>query len=355
MSLKVLFITGQLKHYRIPILNRIVEMSKFDLTVAHGGKKISLGPDLFKETILNEKKIGPFTIHKRGLYDYCNDFDVVVCMLYLQKLSFMQLLLQRSRSFKLIYWGIGVKASQNSKFDSPTFLNNIRYIIAKKCDAMIFYTDYARDKYILNGVKAEKLFVMNNTVEVKHLISETFQKQTILFVGTLNKSKKIFYLLEAYKKAFSKCDKMPNLDIVGEGLDFANVKLWVKNNKISNKVKIHGAIYNPKELEKLYKKALVSISPGQAGLSVLSSFGYGVPFITHKDAITGGERLNIESNYNGLIIDNYSELDNILIEIANNKDKYIEMGINSRKFYLNKRSPKIMAQGFIDAVNFTLN
>lgn len=354
-QIKVLFITGKLQHYRVPIFNLIVKMSNFDLTVAHSSKKISKDTDLFKEVILDEIKISRFTIHKNNLVSFCNNFDVVVSMLYLQKLSFMRLLYVRNRKYKLIYWGIGLKASQKSEFDTPTFLNKIRFAIAKKSDAMIFYTNYAREKYIANNIDSEKLFVMNNTVQVNnHYIEEVNTKDCILFVGTLNKSKKIFSLLEAYKSALSKHGTLPRLEIVGEGVEYEDLKTWVNENNLFHKIILHGSIYNPNDLERLFKRTLACISPGQAGLSVLTSFGYGVPFITSHNAITGGERLNIKNNYNGILFKTNAELENIIMDIEINQNKYLKMGINARLFYLEERSPKIMAQGFIDAVKHVI-
>ncbi|KAB8152153.1 glycosyltransferase [Kordia sp. TARA_039_SRF] len=354
MSVKVLFITGKLQHYRVPIFNLIVKNSNIDLTVAHASKKITTEDDLFEEKILNEKKLGPFTYHKENLLKYCNEFDVVVSMLYLQKLSLMKLLFSR-RKFKLLYWGIGVKASQNSEFDAPTFLNKIRYYIARKSDGMIFYTEYAKDKYIANGIKKEKLFVMNNTVEVLPKITKAEKKEILLFVGTLNKSKKILDLLKAYKKVYATNKELPILEVVGNGVDFEEANTWVKENNLSEKIKMLGAIYDELELEKKYKRALACISPGQAGLSVLSAFGHGVPFITSSNAITGGERLNIKNGFNGILFSTNEELENIIADIATNPKKYIKMGDNAQEFYHKERSPKIMAKGFIDAVNYVQN
>jgi len=352
MKRKVLFLTGALKHYRIPILNIIAADDSIELTVAHSGKKMDDGTLLFKELIIKEKKIGPFTFHDKEFLKFCNSFGVVVAMFYLQKLSFMKLLFSRKRSYKIIFWGIGVRASQNSAFDSPTVLNKLRYYIAKKSDAMIFYTDYVAKKYKAQGVSEDKIFVMNNTVRVSNTLTIPEEKSSILFTGTLNKSKKIFSLLNAYNEACKISKSVPVLEIVGSGADFEEVKTWIANSEIKDKIVLHGAIYNEQELEKIFKRSLACISPGQAGLSVLTSFGHGVPFVTSENAITGGERLNIENNYNGYLFSNEKELIDCIIETAENPEKYIQMGKNAKEFYETQRTPEIMAQGFIDAIDF---
>jgi glycosyltransferase involved in cell wall biosynthesis len=349
---KVLFLTGSLKHYRVPILNVIAQNENIELTVAHSGEKISNESNFFEEIIVNEHKIGPFTFHGKDFVKFCNSYDIVVAMFYLQKISFMKLLFHRHRNYKIIYWGIGVKASQNSKFDSPTLLNLIRYHIAKKSDGMIFYTDYAAKKYIKEGVNKNKIFVMNNTVKVSNEITNYFTKDRIVFAGTLNKSKKIFLLLNAYLKASEKFHNLPMLDLVGNGVDFEEVKSWVAGNDMGERIIVHGAIYDEILLEAIFKKSLACISPGQAGLSVLTSFGHGVPFVTATDAITGGERLNIEDNINGVFFNNEEELEEIIIEIGKNPEKYLLMGENAKKYYYAYRTPEIMAQSFIYAVDY---
>jgi len=94
------------------------------------------------------------------------------------------------------------------------------------------------------------------------------------------------------------------------------------------------------------------ISPDQAGLTVLQSFGYGVPFVTHKDAITGGERLNIVNGENGILFDSFDEITDIIKDCSQNPEKYIEMGKNAKKYYNENRTINHMVSGFIDAIDF---
>ena len=352
--MKILIITGKLQNYRVPVFNRIVERSSIDLTVAHSSKKMNDGSFLFKEVILNEIKIGPFTVHKGNLKKYCNQFDIVVPTFYLQKISFMSLLFGK-RKYKLAFWGIGVKASQTSKFDEPTMLNSIRFWIANKSDAMIFYTDYARNKYIQNNVDKNKLFVMNNTVFVdNNLVNIDHTKTSIVFIGTINRSKRIFELLNAYKDVLDINNRIPALEIIGGGEQLQEVQDWVKLNNLEYKIFVKGPIYDLIEKSKILNRAICVISPAQAGLSVLEAMGYGVPFITHKDAITGGERLNINVD-NGVLFNSYSDLKDILLDISSNPLKYIDKGKSALEYYNNYRTYDHMVNGFLNTVEFLKN
>ncbi len=353
MPRNVLFITYRLQSYRMPIFNRIADDPNINLTVAHSSQ-LSEGKDnKFKEVIIPFKKIGNFTYYDASFGNFLGQFDVVVCMFYLFNLSFLKLAIRRK--VKLIFWGIGVRASYNAKFDSPTFMNNIRYFLARRADAMLFYSDYARDKYIGKGIDANKLFVMQNTVEVLPS-DDSAVRDKLLFIGSLYRQKKIFELLESYKNALERFDGIPkSLHIIGKGAEFDRINEWIKEHQLQEHVILHGAIFEEPRLKELFSSALACISPGQAGLSVLKSFGYGVPFITHEDAITGGERLNITNNENGILFKEFGDLDDIILEIFKSPDKYIKMGENAKEFYASERTPEIMAQGFINAVNYVAN
>ena len=351
MAQKVLFVTYKLQSYRIPIFDIIGSSNDIDLTIAHSSKKSDYVGGNFNEIIIPFKKIGNFTYYGRDFKDLVKQNDVVVCMFYLFNLSFLRLALKRST--KLIFWGIGVRASYNAKFDSPTIMNRLRYFLARHSDAMLFYSDYAKNKYIKHGIQVEKLFVMPNTVEVLPSNGTESVRDKILFIGSLYKQKKIFELLESYKVAVNKYDQKPNrLHIVGGGAEFDNIQKWIKENNLEDHIVLHGAIFEEQKLSELFNSACACISPGQAGLSVLKSFGYGVPFITHIDAITGGERLNIQNNVNGLLFNDYSELTRIVLDIFKNPNTYLEMGTNAKQFYDSDRTPTHMANGFLNAVQY---
>lgn len=340
----------------MPIFELIAK--SVDLTVAHSGSKPVDGGN-FAQLLLKEKFFGPFSIHP-NLIRIANRYDVVVSMFYLQKVSLINLAFVRKRNYKLIFWGIGLRASQKNKFDSFSILNYFRYAIAKRADAMIFYSQYAKEKYKNLGFNGNKLFVMNNTVVVNEPTNKALVRDRVLFVGTLNYSKRILELLKAfnmYKRSEGEAGYLI-LDIVGAGQSYNEVVNFVHTSGLSDSVKIHGAVYDEKILQGFYDRALISISPGQAGLSVLKSFGYGVPFATVKDAITGGERLNISNGSNGVLLPGLNlevELFDLLVDVSRDSHKYLVMGNNAREYYLNRASPTIMAQGFIDAVQYVNN
>lgn len=225
----------------------------------------------------------------------------------------------------------------------------------KRADAIIFYSTYPVQKYVKNGFRKETLFVAHNTIQVNFKPDMTTEKDLILFVGTLYREKGIFELLFAYSEAYRETGDLPSLVIIGGGEESVNIKNWISQNKLDNKIKLQGAVYDNESLRLFYSRAIACISPNQAGLSVLQSMGSGVPFITRYDSLTGGERFNILNNETGIIYNHKKELVNILCNMNKNKDLFIKMGIQARKFYDSFRRPDQMVQGFLDAIGFVLN
>ena len=83
--------------------------------------------------------------------------------------------------------------------------------------------------------------------------------------------------------------------------------------------------------------------------------GYGCPFVTRPDAITGGERDNIEHGNNGLFYNTKDELVDILVDAACNKGKYQEMSINARKHYIEQCSSEFMSNGALAAIRYAMS
>jgi glycosyltransferase involved in cell wall biosynthesis len=82
---------------------------------------------------------------------------------------------------------------------------------------------------------------------------------------------------------------------------------------------------------------------------------YGAVFVTAKDAITGGEMLNITDNETGLFYDGtISGLKEKIKFICENPIEVERIGKNAFSHYRNNRTPKIMADGIINAIEYAL-
>ncbi|MFC2148539.1 glycosyltransferase [Bacteroidota bacterium] len=349
---KVLVLYNRIWPYRIPIFSLLNK--KYDLTVSYSIDNDFKEDVDFKVKHLPGKQYSRFFIHNASLHEYCKNFDVVVGYGDIGWLSLMRLLFKKSRRYKIILWGIGVRASYESNYGEKNNWDRVRYFLMRRADSILFYSNDPIKIYLKQGFEKEKLHVANNTVKVNEIKTHT-KKNSILFIGTLYKQKQIYSLLDNYSKAKIQNSAVPNLEIIGDGDEFSNIQEWIIKNNYENNVFLRGKIFDEDILCDYFSRALACISPGQAGLSVLKSMGYGVPYISKKNAITGGEIFNIENNVNGILYENNNELKDIILDITTNKDKYIKLGINAKKYYDDHRKPEDMANGIINAVEYVSN
>lgn len=351
--MKVLIVNPLIPEYRYEVFQRLA--SGVNLTILHSGSKVIKSDTRFDQMILPLRRIGPIDFFTTNLHRLFNKFDVVISDANIRHIDRNLLILNPFRRYKWIAWGIGVSASYSKAFDNNKSYNFVRYFIFRKADANIFYSEYPVKKYLAAGFSRSALFVAHNTTNVVFDESRAFKKGKLLFVGTLYKQKKIFELLNSYAIAGRRLRDIIPLHIVGDGPEALNIKQWLEERKLEEKIYLHGSVFDEVVLQELFRTSFVCISPGQAGLSVLKSMGYGVPFITRNDAITGGEVFNISSGYNGLIYSTEQELTDIIIDINENPNKYVDMGINARSYYLQHRTVEHMVESFQSAIDYVMS
>lgn len=348
--LKVLILYNKIFHYRIPVWNILAD--KCDLTVSYSEGDIPKGMDLkFKTMYLPYRTFGPFLIHKDNIRKIASQYDVVIAYGNIAWLKFT--FLPWFNKTKVIYHTIGVSASYSKGFDEHKEWDRIRTFFYNKADAIAFYTQYPFDKYQKLGIKREKMFEAPNTVAVSPIRNQV-KKDSLLVIGTLYREKGIQSLLDVYKELYPTCN-LPLLNIIGKGPDYEIINQWIQDNNMQELIVLRGAIYNINEKAKYFAQALACISPKQAGLTVLESMGYGVPFVSSKNAITGGELLNVHNGIDGVVMNSETELTEVVRDIATNPQKYIDMGMKAKEFYDKNRTPKLMADGFWDAIQYVIH
>jgi glycosyltransferase involved in cell wall biosynthesis len=353
----VFLVQESIVSYRIPIFNLIGE--KVNLTIGYTKKNDASLKDNFNVKKLNKITIGGLHFIKNGFFKLCRNYDVVIIMPDLHYISYSMLPFLKS-NYKVIPWTIGIRASYTRRYDvnrEKDLIDKVYLKILQESDAIIFYMKQPKF-FWKEELDHKKIFIAHNTVEVLD-IDLKFQlkdKKSILFLGTLYKEKKIYELIEAFiraKKSFVNSNFF-TLDIIGTGKELENIKKLISDNDLEHSAILHGAIYDEKVLAGFFNKAIMCVSPDQAGLSVLKSMGYGVPFVTRSTAITGGEKFNITNNVNGFFYDDEEELKQIIVDAANSPDIFIEMGKRAREHYMSKATIKNMADNVINAINFTL-
>ena len=159
-------------------------------------------------------------------------------------------------------------------------------------------------------------------------------------------------MLEQYLLAYQENPRVPKLVIIGDGSQRARIENWIGEHGLSERITLAGAIFDDAVLGRYFAAAIACVSSNQAGLTVLKSMGCGVPYITRRDAITGGEIFNIHDRVDGVLYDKPEELKGILLDLTEHPETYMLYGKKARAYYEANRKPQDMVNGFLSAIEY---
>lgn len=347
MKKKILLGYNYILHYRKPLFNLLAE--KYELVVLHSGNETVEEKDSYTELIVPTKKMGPF-FFQRGLLKEIKkeEYDYVILLFDLRWVYTIFSIYLYNKKAKLILWGAWLTDSN--------IANRVRLYLTKKADASIFYTQKSRNDFVKLGVPKKKTFVANNTFDVNQRVKsyENGIKNRILFVGSLDKRKQNDILIKAFSNIIHKIPNDIVLTFIGDGAQKQVLIESSKKSKIESRVYFAGRLEGVNELEGFYKEAIVSVSFGQSGLSVLQSLGYGVPFLTKQNSISGGEKTNIKNGVNGIFCnDSIESLEFFLVKLCTDIEYARTLGKNAYHYYSEFCTMENMCQGFLDAIEDT--
>lgn len=276
-------------------------------------------------------------------------YDIIIFNFDLRWIySVLFLLFIKINNTKFILWGAWLTDS--------LIANKLRLFFLKKSQSSLFYTHKSRLDFVYLGLDKKKTFVANNTFHVKNRL-KSFQaknKFRLLNVGSLNFRKRNDLLIIAFANIIDKIPKKILLTFIGSGDEKQKLVNLVNKYKLEKRVQFIDEIEDLKELSYYYLESLCSLSFGQAGLSILQSFGFGVPYLTKINAISGGELYNIVDGYNGFLSkDCIESFQNKIILLCNNVCLSKELGQNAFNYYSEYCTIENMCQGFVDAIENT--
>ncbi|HKE94613.1 MAG TPA: glycosyltransferase family 4 protein [Povalibacter sp.] len=217
---------------------------------------------------------------------------------------------RRTQPFQLAYWGHGY----NMQSRNPANLSErVKRRLLCEVDWWFAYTELSRS-YILNaGFAAERITVVNNTVDSQALAEAArhcAQQQprelarklgcagtnVALFCGTLHEDKRIDFLLQAARQIRR---ELPDFEllIVGDGPERRSVE-----RAASEFPWIHYAGPDTSAARARYfHAAKLLLMPGLVGLVIVDSFLCGCPLVTTKFPFHSPEIAYLEPDHNGVI------------------------------------------------------
>ncbi len=334
----------QLQHYRLSFFEALSNAG-FCVFIYHPGPVLEFScQGVFQVTIKLNLSGGVFFVSKIPFERY----DAVIHMQNLRMTSLWRALL----CYRSVYtWGIGTSSARGLGHES-VWVRLLRWVVVAKAKKTFLYSDFPINSYP-KPIRSKVCIALNTVyVDLESYNNIRYSaKNRILCLGTLSSRKRFDFVLIAFKHLLSIRPDLPQkfgVDIVGDGSEYERLNSLVDELDISDRVRFYGRVVDLEDKEKIFASALVCCSPAQAGLSVLESFGYGVPFIALKNAISGGEHLNILDGSTGWLLGDENELPRLFDYVFKNIDKVLEMGGCCHRFYSQFAKVDDMAGPFIE-------
>lgn len=342
----ILVIQGTLPHYRVGFFNALCEID--NVTVVHSGSPVRQLTDRFDEVILPMQRIGPFRV-QRGLNNLIAQFrpEVVIAMFDLRWLATFPLMYRYDRHLKWVLWGLGEGA-----YGLATWAKRL---LARRANPIVFYSDRSMKAFYDRLPKSDRLFVARNTLHVANRKRSYLnaEKSIFLNVGSLDERKRNDVTIRVMRRLVDSGLRVPKLVLVGEGAERGRLEQLVSELDMREYVDFAGFNNDPDVIASYYWKAIASVSYGQAGLAVLQSMAYGVPFITTRAAISSGESENIIDGQTGILCeDSPLALEKVLRELLADPDRPRRMGAAAYDHFSQTATMENMVARFREAITY---
>lgn len=202
------------------------------------------------------------------------------------------LLISKFSSKKIYAWTHGIRG------DKSKIQTKIDTLFFKLCDKVLLYGHYPKNKMINLGIPENKLEIIYNSLDYekqlkyrirtsdKNIYKNYFNNShpVILYIGRLQKSKKLEVLLDLKKKLMEENINI-NIVFIGKDIGDNNLVSEVDKSDFSKEVWFYGPCYEESSIAQLIQQAELCISPGPIGLTAIHVANYGLPIITNDNFI----------------------------------------------------------------------
>lgn len=315
---RVVIIQRRMTHYRVPLfdlLRKKLDEAGIQLIVAFGD------PTLTEQRKADSASLSwgvhvPTKYILNGLLCWQNAWGVIqgadlVVITQENKLLFNHLLMFGKRRFRLAFWGHGRNFQVGR---SVSLSETVKRWIARRTDWWFAYTDASARVVCESGFDANKITVLNNTINTNSLqedlnslsLSEIEASKRTLGIGpgpvaivlcSLYPDKRLGFLVEAAQAIHAEVPGFQLL-VVGDGPD----RSILEQAAVRSGGWLHylGA-RKGREKALFLAMSKVMLNPGMVGLGVLDSFVAGVPMVTTDCGIHSPEIAYLKSDFNGLM------------------------------------------------------
>lgn len=281
-------------------------------------------------------------IYLKRLKDYIKDIDPDIILGFLPEPSYRLLLLKPFIKTPVIISDRNDPKVEYASLKSRTIMKTLY----KKADGFVFQTEEARS-YFSKKIQ-DKSVVIANPVDDRFLKTKYIGEKSTEFinVGRLNEQKNQMLLMESFKDVIK---KYPNykLLIYGDGNLKNELNIYIKTNKLNNKVKLCGNVDNIENILKEKKCFILSSKYEGMPNALMEAMAVGVPCIS-TDCPCGGPRELIKNNINGLLVksNDKNELVSAMYKIIENDKMCKKIAMSAKKNMNNYSCDKIVSKWF---------
>ena len=204
--------------------------------------------------------------------------------------TWLVLLINRITGRKTYLWTHGWYGNESH------FKKVLKKIFFGLSSTILLYGDYAKNLMLQEGFQEDKLISVYNSMDYDTQLSTRqklnptliyknhFQNESpvLLYVGRIQNRKKIELLIEALHELHQN-NYLFDLILIGNESDETTLNDLVGNYKLEKYVWFFGPCYDENVLGELIFNADLCVVPGDVGLTVMHSFVYGTPVVTHNN------------------------------------------------------------------------
>ena len=270
-------------------------------------------------------------------------------------------------SFILHILGSGVVIwTQAHSFRGNVFSERIRLIWTRLFKNIFVYTDAEVDFLRNKGFKRNFILGMNNGLDQKKIdevilnwtdtqlkewrkSNSLDDKILLLSCARLEPKNKFEQVLRAMPLMLA---KMPNLVwcLIGDGDNKLILETMVNKAGLENHVRFVGVVYQENELAPWFLSSKILIHPAAIGLTLMHSFGYGLPVVTHGVAeLHNPEYAAFEPERTGrnFLFGDINSLANTVIGLLNDRSVLLSMKGYALNVARERYNVDIMVERFI--------
>jgi len=245
----------------------------------------------FKKTLRNIFVFGNFYWQKGAIWLVFKRYSVFIITGELYNIStWIIIILARIMKKETVLWSHGY-------YGDETFIKRkLKKIFFSLSTSVLLYGNHAKNIMISEGIQESKLFVIYNSLDYEKQLSVKAKLKTsdiyknyfgndfptVIYIGRIQRNKRVEMLIQALDRLINRGVNC-NVVIVGKEVESLNLLDQIEDRGLIRNIWLFGPCYDETTIGKLISNSDICVIPGDSGLSIMHSFVYGTPVITHDN------------------------------------------------------------------------